>query len=104
GGGWEGEMGEGKRILMDPDGRSLYGRFGGQHDAVAAARRGEDVHVAIELGFADVVRGTTVELAVPRFSSCSVCDARGRTKDGVCDACGGRGARRQQERVHIAIP
>ena len=98
------EIAEAYRILMDPDARSLYDRFGAQPDALAAARRGEDVHVAIELGFADVVRGTSVELAVPRFSSCSVCDARGRTEDGVCDACGGRGVRRQQDRLNVAIP
>lgn len=98
------EIAEAYRILIDPDARSLYDRFGAQPDALTAARRGEDVHVAIELGFSDVVRGTAVELAVPRFSPCAGCDAHGRTAEGVCDACAGRGVRRQQDRVTVAIP
>jgi molecular chaperone DnaJ len=98
------EIAEAYRILIDPDARSLYDRFGAQPDALPAARRGEDVHVAIELSFSDVVRGTNVELRVPRFSPCAGCDARGRTANGVCDACAGRGVRRQQERVTATIP
>ena len=61
------EIAEAYRVLNDPDARALYDRFGGRHDAVEAGRRGEDVHVAIELGFDDVVRGVEVELPVPRF-------------------------------------
>src|SRR5919198_5024277 len=68
------EIAEAYRILSDPDARSLYDRFGAQPDALAAGRRGEDVHVAIELGFADVVRGTRVALTVPRFSPCGTCE------------------------------
>ena len=98
------EIAEAYRILIDPDARSRYDRFGAQPDPLAAARRGEDVHVAIELGFADAVRGTSVDLVVPRFSPCVACAAHGRTALGVCDACAGRGVRRHQERVQVAIP
>ena len=98
------EIAEAYRILMDPDARSLYDRFGAQPDALAAARRGEDVHVAVQVGFSDVVRGTGVELAVPRFSPCPSCAARGRTANGACEACAGRGVRRAQDRVDVAIP
>src|SRR5437773_4812010 len=92
------EIAEAYRILSDADARSIYDRFGARPDALAAARRGEDVHVAVELGFSDVVRGTTVELAVARFSPCAVCDARGRADGDVCDACVGRGVRRGLDR------
>jgi DnaJ-class molecular chaperone len=98
------EIAEAFRILSDPAARTLYDRFGARPDALAAGRRGEDVHVAIELGFGDVVRGTTAELAVPRFSPCTACDARGRVEAGPCGACGGRGVRRVVERVSVAIP
>src|SRR2546425_6966057 len=54
------EIAEAFRILSDPDARTLYDRFGARPDALAAGRRGDDVHVAVELGFSDVVRGTTV--------------------------------------------
>jgi len=98
------EIAEAYRILIDPDARSLYDRFGAQPDPLTAARRGEDVHVAVELGFADAARGRTVELTVPRFSPCTACDAQGRTAVEVCDTCAGRGVRRQQDRVSVPIP
>jgi molecular chaperone DnaJ len=98
------EIAEAYRVLSDPDARALYDRFGGRQDAVEAGRRGEDVHVAIELGFGDVVRGVAVELPVPRFSPCESCGARGRTVEGACAACAGRGVRRAIEGVKIGIP
>src|SRR5436190_2013908 len=98
------EIAEAYRILSDPDARSLYDRFGAQPDALAAGRRGEDVHVAVEIGFADVVHGVSVELAVPRFSPCETCHARGHGDGGACGACAGRGVRRTVDRVEVAIP
>jgi len=98
------EIAEAYRILSDSDARTLYDRFGARPDALTAGRRGEDVHVAIELGFGDMVRGTTAEIVVPRFSTCTACGARGRRDAEACDACVGRGVRRVSERVTIAIP
>ena len=98
------EIAEAYRVLNDPDARALYDRFGGRHDAVEAGRRGEDVHMAIEIGFDDVVRGVEVELPVPRFSPCPACDAHGRTADGPCERCSGRGVRRAVDAVKVAIP
>jgi molecular chaperone DnaJ len=98
------EIAEAYRVLSDPDARALYDRYGGRQDAVEAGRRGEDVHVAVELAFADAVRGVTVELAVPRFSPCPECAARGRLDGGLCGACAGRGVRRMVDPVKLAIP
>src|SRR5919204_4031336 len=98
------EIAEAYRILSDPDARTLYDRFGARPDALAAGRRGEDVHVAIELRFADMVCGTTAEVVVPRFSPCTACSARGRRDADACDVCAGRGVRRVSERVTIRIP
>ena len=98
------EIAEAYRVLNDPDARALYDRFGGRQDAVEAGRRGEDVHVAIEVGFEDVVRGVGVELSVPRFSPCRTCGAQGRTDVGPCEACAGRGVRRAIEVVKVTVP
>ena len=98
------EIAEAYRVLNDPDARALYDRFGGRHDALDAGRRGEDAHVAIEVGFGDVVRGLVVDLPVPRFSPCPACDAHGRTAAGPCETCGGRGVRRTVEAVKVGIP
>jgi molecular chaperone DnaJ len=98
------EIAEAYRILSDPDARALYDRFGTQPEALPSPRRGEDVHVAVELEFADIVRGTTVELAVPRFSPCTTCGARGGADGRPCGACVGRGVRRALDRVSVAVP
>jgi molecular chaperone DnaJ len=98
------EIAEAYRVLNDPDARALYDRFGGRHDAVEAGRRGEDVHMAVEVGFGDVVRGVAVKLPVPRFSPCSACEAHGRTAAGPCEACGGRGVRRAVDVLEIDVP
>ena len=98
------EIAEAYRVLNDPDARALYDRFGGRQDAVQAGRRGEDAHVAIEVGFGDVVRGVTVHVPVPRFSRCPACEAHGRTADGPCDACAARGVRRGIDIVKVDIP
>jgi molecular chaperone DnaJ len=98
------EIAEAYRVLNDPDARALYDRFGGRQGAVEAGRRGEDVHLAIEVGFGDVVHGVAVDLTVPRFSACPTCEAHGRTAAGPCEACGGRGVRRAVDMVTVAIP
>lgn len=98
------EIAEAYRVLNDPDARALYDRFGGRQDAVESGRRGEDVHLAIEVGFDDVVRGAAVELAVPRFSPCPACEANGRTAAGPCEPCSGRGVRRVVDVVQVGIP
>jgi molecular chaperone DnaJ len=98
------EIAEAYRVLSDPDARALYDRFGGRRDAVEAGRRGEDVHVAIEIGFEDVVRGASVQLPVPRFSACVPCGARGGTERGPCAACAGRGVRRGVDTLTIDVP
>jgi molecular chaperone DnaJ len=98
------EIAEAYRVLSDPDARALYDRFGGRHAAVEAGRRGEDVHVAVELTFGDVVRGASLDLPVPRFSPCMGCEARGRTTEGPCGACAGRGVRRAVEGVRVELP
>jgi len=98
------EIAEAYRVLSDPDARAMYDRFGGRHAAVEAGRRGEDVHVAVELGFADVVGGVALELPVPRFSPCQTCASQGRLDGAPCAACGGRGVRRGMDSVRVGIP
>src|SRR5205823_5489435 len=75
-----GEIEEAYRVLSDPAARAMYDRFGHalrDGEALAAGRRGEDVHVAVQLAFADVVQGTSLRLEVARFSSCTACGGSG---------------------------
>ena len=101
------EISEAYRVLGDPAARAMYDRFGGavaRGAALEAGRRGEDVHVAIELDFADMARGASVTLDVARFSPCGDCTASGQTENARCAACHGRGVRRIIEAVRVTIP
>jgi len=102
-----GEIEEAYRVLSDPAARAMYDRFGHalrDGEALAAGRRGEDVHVAVQLAFADVVQGTSLQLEVARFSSCTACGGSGVAGDARCRACDGRGVRRAVDSVPITIP
>jgi molecular chaperone DnaJ len=100
------EIAEAYRILSDPQARAMYDRFGAGvlGEALGASRRGDDVHVSVELDFAAVARGTTLRLGVQRFSPCPTCDAAGRQPGGLCAACQGRGVRRVVDPVPVTIP
>ncbi|MBI1848471.1 MAG: DnaJ domain-containing protein, partial [Candidatus Rokubacteria bacterium] len=100
------EIAEAYRVLSDPEARAMYDRFGHRVGAAAleAGRRGEDVHLAVDLQFGDAARGVTLRLGVPRFSSCPDCRATGRAPAGACPACRGRGVRRGVEAVEVPIP
>jgi molecular chaperone DnaJ len=73
-------------------------------EALATGRRGDDVHVTIELDFAAVARGARLSVSVPRFSPCADCQSSGRRDGRACAACQGRGVRRAVEPVSLEIP
>jgi molecular chaperone DnaJ len=100
------EIAEAYRVLSDPQARAMYDRFGTGllSEALGPGRRGDDVHVSVELDFAAVARGVTVRLGVQRFSPCPACGATGRAEGGLCVACQGRGVRRMVDPVSIVIP
>ena len=101
------EIAEAFRVLGDPTARQMYDRYGhaaGADEALAAGRRGDDVHAVVDLTFAEVVRGANVRLDVPRFSGCTACGASGAVREGRCSACMGRGVRRVIEPVGVAVP
>jgi molecular chaperone DnaJ len=100
------EIAEAYRVLSDPQARAMYDRFGpGQAGAaLEAGRRGDDIHVTVELEFAAAARGATLRLSVPRFSPCPTCGAVGRVDGGACAACQGRGVRRAVDPVDAVVP
>lgn len=100
------EIREAYRILSDPHTRAHYDQFGATSsgDALAAGRRGDDLHAPIEVGFAEAARGVEQVVTVTRFSPCPGCGATGALAGGRCPPCQGRGVRRATERVRLGIP
>ena len=102
------EIAEAYRVLSDPAARAMYDRFGSAPSgpgALAGGRRGDDVHITVDVAFAEAARGTTRSLRLSRYSPCRPCGARGRTAAGApCEACGGRGVARATETIAVTIP
>ena len=100
------EIAEAYRVLSDPEARAMYDRFGAGllTEALGAGRRGDDVHVSVEIGFGAVARGATLQLSVQRFSPCQSCGATGRAAAGACAVCQARGVRRTVDPVSVVIP
>ena len=100
------EIAEAYRVLSDPTARAMYDRYG--HHVVPGAlqpgRRGDDVHAAVELSFADAARGVSLTVDTPRYSPCAACGASGRTETAPCARCRGRGVERIVEPVQVSIP
>ena len=98
------EIAEAYRVLGDPGARAMYDRFGLQGIPLDAGRRGDDVHVAVDLTFAQAVRGARLGVSVARFSPCGGCRATGLVEGAPCGSCQGRGVRRTSDSVTVTIP
>ncbi|HSL19511.1 MAG TPA: J domain-containing protein [Methylomirabilota bacterium] len=86
----------------------IFGQFfGGARPggrARPAARRGADQELAVEIGFAEAVHGTTITLPVQRQLQCSACSGAGMTQRGACPTCHGAGVVIATERLRVKIP
>jgi molecular chaperone DnaJ len=100
------EIREAYRILSDPRVREHYDQFGASllGEALGAGRRGDDLHVTVELSFAEAAGGAQPTLTVTRFSVCVECGATGNGEGHRCALCQGRGVRRTTERLTVTIP
>jgi molecular chaperone DnaJ len=98
-----GEIVEAYRVLSDPTSRTVYDRGpayppesprAGRSAARPAGRRGEDLHVPVDLSFQQAALGIAADVTVERLSPCRSCRATGcRPGAGAatCDHCAGTG-------------
>lgn len=100
------EIREAYRILSDPRAREHYDQFGPSllGEALGAGRRGDDLHVTVDLNFAEAAGGAQPTLTVTRFSDCGECGAAGNVEGQPCPLCQGRGVRRATERITVSLP
>lgn len=97
------EIAQAYRILSDPTARTLYDRQGARpagssHSSTSpgprGARRGDDLHVPVDLSFSQAATGVELDLVVDRLSPCEACRTSGAAPDAeatVCSHCGGLG-------------
>lgn len=97
------EISQAYRVLANPSARRLYDQQAGSGGAprpspagtrAPRGRRGDELHVPVEIGFPQAFSGLALDLAVERASPCEPCRASG-TKPGApavaCGHCGGTG-------------
>jgi molecular chaperone DnaJ len=64
------------------------------------AARGRDLELEIRIPFVEAVRGTTIEVRLPREAACGACGGSGSRAAGggqACPDCGGTGRRTQRK-------
>lgn len=82
---------------------SIFGDiFGGARRE--EARPSAPAEAAVELDFAQAVRGSAVVVAVRREVACTGCSGSGRVAGRVCGRCSGSGVLVETERVRVKIP
>jgi molecular chaperone DnaJ len=99
------EIAEAYRVLGDPMARAVYDREPAattsrpsREDGEAprpSGRRGDDLHVPVELAFQQAVAGVTADVLADRLSPCAECGAGGAAQGSArvtCSYCGGLGA------------
>jgi len=71
----------------------LFGMGGGKRSNPNRAQRGEDVRYDLTIAFDDAMRGSAIEIQVPRLDACGRCQGKGAEADGLvtCPTCRGRG-------------
>ncbi len=99
------EIAEAYRVLSDPMARTLYDRGAPPSSAERAkvssgappsgGRRGDDLHVPVELAFQQAASGFTADVPVERLAPCVDCGATGTARGTIpspCTECVGTGA------------
>ena len=72
----------------------FFGGSGRKGAGGSRTRRGEDLRYDLEIEFEDAVRGTSVDIQIPKLDLCTRCEGTGAEKeDGLttCPTCRGRG-------------
>jgi len=99
------EIAEAYRVLSDPMARTVYDHrqmsrtgesphAGSEVSGRRAGRRGDDLHIAVELAFQQAVSGFGAGLPLDRLSPCGECGASGAARGSApvgCDYCSGLG-------------
>jgi molecular chaperone DnaJ len=78
--------------------------FGGGAGARSMRRGGHDVEAETTVELRDAIRGTTLQLSIPREKECSRCGGLGNVGGNVCPVCRGSGMVRETDTVKVKVP
>ena len=95
-----GGFGGGNANFSDVFGDVFGDIFGGGGRQRSHVQRGADLRYNLDLDLEDAVKGSTVKIRVPSFSSCGECNGSGARKGSSpaeCSTCGGVGQVRMQQ-------
>ena len=70
----------------------------------SATRRGESLKTKLSLSFEEAVFGCTKDLKIEHLEPCSRCGGSGRSGDGACTLCRGKGKIKKRRTVHVTVP
>ncbi|MBZ2187136.1 MAG: molecular chaperone DnaJ [Bryobacter sp.] len=93
GGGYESQYTDLNDLFGDFFG-DFFGGGRGNRGGGNRPRRGEDLRYDLEIEFEDAVRGTAIDIQIPKLDTCARCEGTGAEKeDGLtqCSTCRGRG-------------
>lgn len=77
----------------------IFGAAGGRGGR-SRSQRGADLRYMLDLSLIDAIRGTTVEITIPRMAECKTCHGSGAkagSKPVTCRTCDGMGQVRMQQ-------
>ena len=127
------EINEAAAVLGDPDKRKQYDQFGtaegnnfsgfdyrdfaqgfnfddifdqffsGMGFKQNRGRAGRDLAAEVTISLDEVLHGTTRELKLQRFTTCSACDGKGGHSFTTCSTCQGQGMVRQARRTPFGV-
>lgn len=85
-----------------PDLEDLFqGFFGGGQGSSGRTRRGRDISIDLQISFADAVFGTSRKVLISKVGVCDTCGGVGAKKGSSlvkCEQCGGKGRIRESRR------
>ena len=85
-------------IISEAFGGGFSG-FGGRSSATNRARKGQDRLYKMRLTFMEAIFGTTKDIQLELFETCSDCSGKGGHGEETCSRCDGRGSITQEQRT-----
>jgi DnaJ-class molecular chaperone len=106
-GGFRVEFGQNESSGFSDFFQTLFGsgrRAAGGFSQRLQRRRGQDVELAVDVGFDEAFQGTTRRFEVSAPDQCSTCNGTGLARGTTCPTCDGTGIVDRKKAIEVKIP